>query len=376
MQFHGVKMEYWQKIVRPTFVINPDRVRKNIEFMAEKARLAGVRFCPHFKTHQSAEIGNWFREFGVEAITVSSVEMAEYFANEGWKKITIAFPVNLRELDKINELSQKIELALLAESSSVINHLNHHLNNKVDLWIKINTGYNRTGIAWDNSKKITAIYETINKCSQINLKGILTHAGNTYLEPGKAQIHAAEQVSIQRMQVARNELRTLGCECCEISIGDTPGCSVLEEFPKVDEIRPGNFTYYDLMQMELGSCNEEQIAVVVACPVVAKHQSRSEIIIYGGAIHLSKEYLTDNFNQQIFGKICLPRPDGWGKILPNTYVKSLSQEHGIIKIAPEIYDEIKVGDILMVLPVHSCLAANLHRKILTTKGDWLSSGWN
>ena len=140
-------MEYWQNIVRPTFVINPDRVRKNIEFMAEKARLAGVRFCPHFKTHQSAEIGNWFREFGVESITVSSVEMAEYFANEGWKKITIAFPVNLRELDKINELSKKIELALLAESSSVINHLNHQLKNKVDLWIKINTGYNRSGIA-------------------------------------------------------------------------------------------------------------------------------------------------------------------------------------------------------------------------------------
>ena len=48
--------------------------------MAAKARSAHVRFRPHFKTHQSLEIGRWFREFGVDAITVSSVGMAAFFA--------------------------------------------------------------------------------------------------------------------------------------------------------------------------------------------------------------------------------------------------------------------------------------------------------
>ena len=42
--------------------------------MAASGKLS---FRPHFKTHQSAEIGSWFRDFGVTRITVSSRESAD-----------------------------------------------------------------------------------------------------------------------------------------------------------------------------------------------------------------------------------------------------------------------------------------------------------
>lgn len=64
-------------IQRPTLLLDPDRAKRNISRMAEKAARSGLRFRPHFKTHQSAAVGEWFRPFGVTAITVSSVEMAE-----------------------------------------------------------------------------------------------------------------------------------------------------------------------------------------------------------------------------------------------------------------------------------------------------------
>ena len=47
--------------------------------MARKAKDNGLIFRPHFKTHQSIEIGEWFRESGVNKITVSSLTMANYF---------------------------------------------------------------------------------------------------------------------------------------------------------------------------------------------------------------------------------------------------------------------------------------------------------
>ena len=56
---------------------------------------------PHFKTHQSIEIGNWFKEKGVTSITVSSIKMAEFFSSE-WDDITIAFPLNILEIDKLS----------------------------------------------------------------------------------------------------------------------------------------------------------------------------------------------------------------------------------------------------------------------------------
>ncbi len=83
--------------------------------MALKARRHNVTLRPHFKTHQSAEIGSWFRDFGINSIAVSSVEMANYFAKNGWDDITIAFPVNILETDKINKLAGNISLNLLVE---------------------------------------------------------------------------------------------------------------------------------------------------------------------------------------------------------------------------------------------------------------------
>ena len=38
------------------------------------------------------------------------------------------------------------------------------------------------------------------------------------------------------------------------------------------------------------------------------------------------------------------------------YIKSLSQEHGIVKLEKKI--DLKIGDILNIIPVHSCLAVD------------------
>ncbi|MDD4646297.1 MAG: alanine racemase, partial [Bacteroidales bacterium] len=73
--------------------------------MAAKASRSGVIFRPHFKTHQSLTIGRWFREAGTRYITESSLVAAGYFASDGWNDITVAIPVNLREIDQINRLA-------------------------------------------------------------------------------------------------------------------------------------------------------------------------------------------------------------------------------------------------------------------------------
>ena len=80
-------------IEKPTLILDPTICRANIQRMAERAKRNNVKFRPHSKTHQSAMVSEWFREVGVDAITVSSVEMATYFAENGWKDITIAFTV-------------------------------------------------------------------------------------------------------------------------------------------------------------------------------------------------------------------------------------------------------------------------------------------
>lgn len=64
MGFRGIDrvMNCYDSIKKPTILIDRERAQENIRRMAEKARRGGVRFRPHFKTHQSGEAGEWFRE--------------------------------------------------------------------------------------------------------------------------------------------------------------------------------------------------------------------------------------------------------------------------------------------------------------------------
>jgi D-serine deaminase-like pyridoxal phosphate-dependent protein len=54
-------------------------------------------------------------------------------------------------------------------------------------------------------------------------------------------------------------------------------------------------------------------------------------------------------------------------------VHQLSQEHGILKVTHKEFDSFKVGDLVEIIPVHSCLTANLAKTYLTTEGEIIST---
>ncbi len=367
--------DFHNQIKKPTIILNKEKVLRNIERMAEKAKKSGVFFRPHFKTHQSAKIGEWFREFGVTGITVSSVSMAYYFYQNGWNDITIAFPVNIREIDSIKELSSKISLNLLVLSSEVVKFLENSLEKRVNVWIKIDVGSRRTGIPWDDFESILKLAIEIEKAKKLNLEGILTHAGHSYRCKSKVKILDVHKDSVFKMNKVKEILENNLSRRIKISVGDTPTCSLVEKFEGVHEIRPGNFVFYDAMQLELNTCNEDDIAVAVACPVVAKHPDRNEIILYCGAIHLSKDFITKEDGTKVFGYPAFPEENGWSPIIKNLYVSSLSQEHGILRTDKENFEKIKVGGIIMVLPVHSCLTVDALKGYLTLEGEKIECGF-
>jgi D-serine deaminase-like pyridoxal phosphate-dependent protein len=171
------------------------------------------------------------------------------------------------------------------------------------------------------------------------------------------------------MLSAKETIETAGLSHCAVSIGDTPTCSVVDDLSEVDEIRPGNFVFFDVMQHAIGSCSDEEIAVAVACPVVGKYQERGEVVIYGGAAHLSREFLTSESGRRVFGYLATIGEDLIGHLERSAPVVSLSQEHGIVQLTPALMDEIEIGDVVLVLPVHSCLTCNLHADYRTLEGE-------
>jgi D-serine deaminase-like pyridoxal phosphate-dependent protein len=353
---------------KPALVLDERRARKNIERMAGRARRFGVRFRPHFKTHQSQHVGRIFREFGVEAITVSSVDMASYFAADGWKDILVAFPLNILEIGEIGRLASRCALGLLVESPDGLPALGGSLAAPVDIWIKVNVGANRAGADWNDRDLLKKICREVGRHPRLRLRGLLTHNGRTYAARTAGALARVHADALGKMRRARQALAASGFPDLEISVGDTPSCSRLDDFDGVDEIRPGNFVLHDVMQLELGTCGEDAVAAAVACPVVSTHPARNEAVIYGGAIHLSKEDVYSRKEGRVYGRVCRPRGAGWGKILARTHVAAVSQEHGVVKTTAAELKKIKAGDILFVLPVHSCLTVNLWKQFVRVDG--------
>jgi len=356
-------------IARPTLVLDKARALRNIDRMARKARKAGVFFRPHFKTHQSAEISGWFRDAGVRAITVSSVSMARYFAQNGWSDITIAFPLNLLELDEMTSLAESVNLGVLVDSEVAVAALQIRRIGKVRVWIKIDAGYGRAGLPWNQLDPIVSLARTIRDSKGLSFGGILAHNGHTYHERTAEGVRRVHAEAMTRLESVKKAVIASGVEACAVSIGDTPSCSVLESFDGADEIRPGNFVFYDIMQIGIGSCTERDIAVAVACPVVSKYPDRLQILIYGGAVHFSKEYLSDGAGKPIYGYLASGTGDSLGNIFWNAPVVSLSQEHGILQVPDSLFDDIKIGDVILVIPVHSCLTCNLYSEYVTLEGE-------
>jgi D-serine deaminase-like pyridoxal phosphate-dependent protein len=354
-------------IIKPTLLLNRNICMANIHAMAVKAHEQNVIFRPHFKTHQSATIGEWFRNEGVTAITVSSVSMAQYFANHGWKDITIAFPVNLLEINEINQLASEITLNLLIEAEEVAAFLTRNLKSASCFFIKIDTGYHRTGIDPSNIPLIDRILKGV-KASKLSFKGFLTHSGQAYHAHDRPEFIHIQQTAADHLKRLKSFYQHQFPELI-LSVGDTPTCSQLPAAEGIDEIRPGNFVFFDVMQFALGSCRLEEIAVALICPVVAVHLNRMEAVIYGGAVHLSKEQtLLPPDLTPVYGLAF--KWNGKNLDLDNVLgrVSSLSQEHGIISLN-QAGCNLKPGNLVAILPVHSCLTAQLMRKYYDLNGE-------
>lgn len=318
--------------------------------MIKKSADQRLLLRPHFKTHQSHEVGHWFRDAGVKQITTSSVEMAAYFAQDGWSDITIAFPFNTLESNTLNNIEESITLNLCVESVEVMEMAITSLKRRANIMLLTDIGYHRTGIDPQDHDTMERIIDMASSADHLTPVGFLGHAGHSYQCRGRHEIqdvHVKSTAILAHLK-KRYDLMT--------SCGDTPTCSIAEHFNGIDEIRPGNFIYYDLSQYHIGSCELDDVAVAMACPVVAIHPERDEAVIYGGGVHFSKDRTEGPNGLTYYGLMVKLTDSGWELLHEAPILSSVSQEHGVLK-GPGT-KALKPGDVVGVLPVHSCMAVD------------------
>lgn len=346
----------------PYFLVDRTKCLNNIEAIALKCKNQNIKLRPHFKTHQSVEVGELFKKFDVSSITVSSVDMANFFANNGWTDITIAFPVYPQMAKSINQLAASVKLGILFSSLKNLSKTYELITQKVDVYIEVDVGHGRSGVQTNNTREIAMMLSFIEQNKNLSFRGFLTHDGQTYKATSATEVARIYKRSMCQLGGLKQFWKESYPDLI-VSYGDTPSASTIDDFWGIDELRAGNFVYYDLMQNRIGSCGIQSIAAALIAPVVDINSSRAEALIHAGAVHLSKEFIKNDDGSECFGLLCPfnASTQEWGKPFENVYVKSLSQEHGVVAFDSVNIPPFAVGDLVAVLPIHSCLTANLMR---------------
>lgn len=359
-------MTYFDPIYSPTLLLDPHIVSRNLDSMLDKAHRLGLKLVPHFKTPQSREIGKLAMGMGITEITVSSLKLADYMSVTGFELIHIAFPFNIREIDDFNSISSNQALSVQLVNVESTQFLAANSIQKTSFFIEIDAGYGRTGVLYNDYKTIDEILRIAVESDKLHFRGFYIHPGHTY----HGNIHSIYDETISALEVLKSRYEP-DYPSLAFRVGDTPGCSIIQNFGPATELGPGNFMFYDLMQVHIGSCTRQDVAIALAAPVVDMNKLAGKILIHGGGVHLSKDYLLLADGSRCFGEVVLLTESGWEIPELPSYVISVSQEHGIIKATDQLLDSINVGDLIGILPVHSCMTADCMKRFWSIEGEWI-----
>lgn len=351
---------------RPIAVVDTQRCKDNIKRMYKIAVDAGCQFRPHFKTHQSIVIGTWFKDVGVTAITVSTPEMGLYFAEDGWKDITIGFPFYSGQIDALKQLQNQSRVKLFINQVSTFEFLEENLDKPLDMYIEIDAGYGRSGIYYQDTDKIDELIKSAQNSTKINFYGFYIHDGGTYKKKGIDEVKEVVEEDFEALKTLKSRY-----ENANLCFGDTPSCAMLNDFDELDELSPGNLVFYDLMQTEIGSNSLDQVGLLVKVPIAQILMDKDQIIIHGGAVHFSKDSIQKD-GEITFGQPVYYDENNTLKEFYGSRISSLSQEHGVVSGYHQLKDYIDKNGYLLICPVHSCLTANLFDHYTTTDGKLIS----
>lgn len=349
-----------QTIKTPSLVLDLARVTRNAERIGRRVRDFGARLRPHVKTHKCIEVARLQTRASSGAITVSTLAEARAFQSHGFLDILYAVPIEPGKFGEAIELAKSCDqLSLITDDTEIpalLNDAARRAGVTLDLFLKVDCGYHRCGVE-PIEHEAFEIPQQIVASSNLRFAGILTHAGHAYHCRSKEELLCTAQHERDLMTEFARELRAKGLPVETISIGSTPTITNVDHLTGIDEVRPGNYIFFDAFQATLGSCSLEDCALTVLAAVIHRDRIRRKVVIDAGAIALSKDRGAVEFDATCgYGQVYDVEGNGLG-----LRVDSLSQEHGEVVVQDEkIFDQLEVGARLRVLANHSCLTAAQH----------------
>jgi D-serine deaminase-like pyridoxal phosphate-dependent protein len=345
----------------PALVIDLDIVERNARRMAENVASRGIALRPHVKTHKSVALARIQLEAGASGVTVGTLGEAEVMAGGGVTDILLAYPIWVDEVKaaRLRALHERegVRLTVGVDSTAGAERLAAAVagsTKPVGVMIEIDPHYQRTGVSPEDAGELGTAAARLG----LEVRGVFAHGGHAYR--GREMVDGAASDELQAVTDARDSLAAAGFTDLTLSAGSTP-TALLDLIAPINEVRPGTYLINDRIELYMGACGPNDIAMAVAATVVSDNIP-GKFVINAGAKSLTKDlppYLT-----------------GFGVIpaYPDGVIERVSDYHGEVRLSDGAPSP-RLGDVVAVVPNHACPVIDLYDTFVATRSGTLVGEW-
>jgi D-serine deaminase-like pyridoxal phosphate-dependent protein len=263
---------------------------------------------------------------------------------------------------RLRDLSREANIMTIVESAEGAQGLSDAMKGEgksLEVLIDLEVGYGRVGVLEERADELARLVDAL---PGLHLMGVCIHEGNVYSEPDPECRATLARGQVEHMLGIARDLAGKGHNMEIISCGSTPGAQFTMDVPGITELRPGNYVFYDAMQVALSTTDVNHCALSVVTTIIS-HQESGRAVIDAGAKSLALDK----------GLGIAARSHGIVRDHPGIIVEKLSEEHGWLTLAEG--EQVAIGDRLEVIPNHACVVTNLFNEVAVTQGDEVVDRW-
>ena len=352
----------------PCVLVDSARVERNLDRLQAAVDTRGLRLRPHAKTHKSIDFAKRQIAGGAVGICCAKLGEAEIFAAAGIDDIRLPYPLHPVNADRVVDLLDRTRLSFIVDHEEVARGWSEAMQRagrQVDVLVKVDVGFHRCGI--DPARADAADFIVrIAALPGLRFRGLLSHAGHGYGAASEEEVHGIAKAEAQVMTELADAVRARGIEVAEISVGATPTVRYSLEQNGLTELRPGNYIYFDRTQVSLGAAHWDDCALTVLARVVTK-PAPDRIILDSGSKTLTNDLARGFAAAPGYGTV-LRAITGVQAADETLVVERLSEEHANVRATSGTH-ALEPGDLVRIVPNHSCVVSNLVDAAWLVDGD-------
>jgi D-threonine aldolase len=347
-----------EEIDTPALFVFPDRITANI---GTALMMVGdpVRLRPHIKTHKSKEAAQMLIDAGITKFKCATIAEAEILGSLKAKDVLLAYqPVGpkIKRFIQLQNQFPETRFSCLVDNIQAASPLNDEAisaRSKIEVFLDIDTGMHRTGIAPEGAEDL---YLFCIAAKGLMVRGL--HAYDGHIRD--INLNERQQKSDQAFDAVlklKSKLSALSGVPLDIICGGSLTFPTHAHRLNI-ECSPGTFIYWDKGFTDIYSGTVFSPAAVIATRIISIPTEDTITCDLG-----HKSIASENDLKQRIHFLNARDLTPLGQ----------SEEHLVLRVSP--HQKFQLGDILYGLPHHICPTVALYEKVYAVSSHNVVGEW-